>query len=219
MTSLLHHPLPPDLSRQALGFSWTTLLRRVLISQHGHMCTSSWYLLGLLQCYPLLFPIWLLTPWEGPSLGQQNEPPEYHIQAQRGCVTSPRSPSTAGDMVQHLGLGRPQPYPWGPLSVHKSLSMLQSHNGGKAETCPLPRAQQSPGSDLVPRRTRSEVTGSRVSAALWVLWLPGSAAGTGRRMMWGPLGALKALPACGVCLTPGAGVASAEVAAGAELPL
>ena len=37
--------------------------------------------------------------------------------------------------------------------------------------------------------------------------------------MWGPLGALKALPACGVCPTPGAGVASAEVAAGAELPL
>ena len=37
--------------------------------------------------------------------------------------------------------------------------------------------------------------------------------------MWGPLGALKALPACGVYPTPGAGVASAEVAAGAELPL
>ena len=70
---------------------------------------SSWYLRGLLQCYPLLFPIWLLTPWEGPSLGQQNEPPEYHIQARRGCVTSPRSPSTTGDMVQHLGLGPPNP--------------------------------------------------------------------------------------------------------------
>lgn len=109
VTSLLHHPLPLDLSRQALGFSWTTLLRHVLISQHGHKCTSSWYLLGLLQCYPLLFPIWLLTPWEGPSLGQQKEPPEYHIQAQRGCVTSPRSPSTAGDMVQHLGLGPSNP--------------------------------------------------------------------------------------------------------------
>ena len=71
----------------------------------------------------------------------------------------------------------------------------------------------------MPRRTRSEVTGSRVSAVLWVLWLPGSAAGTGRRMTWRRLGALKALPACGVRPSPGAGVASAEVAAGAKLTL
>lgn len=70
----------------------------------------------------------------------------------------------------------------------------------------------------MPRRTRSEVTGSRVSAALWVFQLLGSAAGTGRRMTWGPLDALKVLPACGECSTPGAG-ASAEVAAGAKLTL
>lgn len=71
VTSLLHHPLPPDLSRQALGFSWTTLLRRVLISQHGHMCTSSWYLLGLLQYYRLLFPIWLLSPEKAQAWGSR----------------------------------------------------------------------------------------------------------------------------------------------------
>ena len=136
VTSLLHHPLPLDLSRQALGFSWTTLLRCVLISQHGHKCTSSWYLLGLLQCYPLLFPIWLLTPWEGSSLGQQKEPPEYHIQAQKRLCHQPKITQHSRRHGPAFGPWPLQPYPCGPLSVHKSLSTLRSHNGEEAETRP-----------------------------------------------------------------------------------
>lgn len=61
--------------------------------------------------YPLPIPIWNKVPWQGTSLGHQNEPSEHHVQAQRVCIASPRSPSTAGDIFQHLGLGSPLPNP------------------------------------------------------------------------------------------------------------
>lgn len=48
----------------------------------------------------------------------------------------------------------------------------------------------------------TDVTGSRMSAALGSSELPGSAAGTGHRMTWGPSGAPEAVPAPPLCLCP-----------------
>lgn len=52
--------------------------------------------------YPFPIPI-----WQGLGPRHQNEPPEPHIQAQRGRVTNSRALSTAGDMVQHFSLASP----------------------------------------------------------------------------------------------------------------
>lgn len=144
----------------------------------------------------------------------QNEPPEHHIQAQRGCITSSRLLSTA-DVVQHFSLALPSPHPASWLST-RACAMLQSNiwRGGQD-----PQGLAEPGarSSLVPRRAGTEVTGSRISVAHQVSRLPGSAADTGHRMTWGLLGDLKAMPAPHLCPYPRAGVASAEVAASAEL--
>lgn len=80
-----------------------------------------------------------------------------------------------------------------------------------------PQGLAKPGarSSLVPRKAGSEVTGSRISVALWVLRMPESVAGTCHRMTWGPLGAPKAIPAPRLCLYPR--VSSAAVVASAEL--
>lgn len=94
--------------------------------------------------------------------------------------------------------------------------MLQSNTWRGGED---PQNLAKPGArfSLAPRRTGTEVTGSTISAAHQVSRLPGSASGTGHRMTWGPLGALMAMPAFRLCLYSGAGVASAGVAASAEL--
>lgn len=162
----------------------------------------------------------LLVPPEAAVVGYpfpipQNEPLQHHIQAQRGCITSSRLLSTAGDVVQHFSLAPSSPHPASWLST-RACAMLQS-NTWRVGQDPQGLAEPGARSSLVPRRAGTEVSGSRISAACQVSRLPGSAADTGHRMTWGLLGDLKAIPAPHLWSHPRAGVASAEVAASAEL--
>lgn len=155
--------------------------------------------------YPFFIPI-----WQGPSPEHQSVPPEHHSQAQRGWVTSSKSPNTAGDVVQYFSLTSPC-----LLAVHGGPEPRFSLTHGEKAKNPWGLAELEAGPRLEPRRAGIEITSSRISPSCWVS--ARSAAGSGHRMTWGLLGDPKAATAPHLCPHPRAGVASFEVAASAGL--
>lgn len=131
----------------------------------------------------------------------------------RGVVSPAQDNQAQQETWSSIWVLVPSPTTQPSVCPQKPMSCLNLRYGGEAEPPGPGKARVTVQS--VSRKAGTEVTGPRI-CALWVLWLPRSAAGTGCRMIWGPLGPRKAKPAHCPCLCPGAGVASAEVAASAE---
>lgn len=186
--------------------------RHVFSLQHGLTCTSSWHLLGLLQSVtPSQLPSGVKFPDKVQAQGVRMSLLTTAFK-HRGACHQPKITQHSRRHGLTLGLGPPLPNPASWLST-KACAMLQSNTRRDQD----PQGLEKPGARcrLVARKAGTEVTGAKISAALWVLGLPGSTAGTSHKMTWGPLGARKAMPSPHLCLYPRAGVSSAEVAASA----